>query len=50
MDKPLLEDYTKEMDLRFIILNLTGRSGKSRQLKKEIYKLKKLMKAMKTLF
>ncbi|CKG66506.1 Uncharacterised protein [Streptococcus pneumoniae] len=50
MDKPMLEDYTKEMVLRFITLNLTGQSGISQQLKKDIYKLKKLMKTMKTLF
>ncbi|PJN57816.1 hypothetical protein BAWEI_53380 [Bacillus mycoides] len=50
MDKPMLGDYTKEMGLRFTILNLTGRNGKIHQLKKEIYKLKKLMQTMKTLF
>ncbi|MGR5962331.1 MSCRAMM family protein [Bacillus paranthracis] len=38
----MLGDYTKEMVLRFITLNLTGQSGKSQRLKKEIYKLKKV--------
>ena len=32
--QPMLEDYTKEMVLRFITLNLTGQNGINQQLKR----------------